>query len=347
MELLSEQQQWYRNEYLLSDGWKERAKQRRAIDGFKCAICGKKGCLSVHHILYANIGNENVETDLVTLCEECHKSLHEQIKQHKKRLQEIDQEWRDAAHEALLPVMEKYRTIAGEEYAVIASEFNGGTNPKISTLIRLIKETSGYKPGYGQVYCSGAETSSSSVAMKMYSDLRKYKKNPKKIVDNDDFLDYELESALNTIKEANYLFSDDEHWERNRKTIKVDYFKGKIDFEQAVKALVKHYICKEMNDARFYEKREVIISKAKISSAIRKVLSENQFVVQEKVIENSTNEVIRDLADRACILQKGNLFGKPRLAKFEEAFISCYGNEFYEKWWGKYQDALMEAGFYD
>ena len=99
MELLSEQQQWYRNEYLLSDEWKERAKQRRAIDGFKCAICGKKGCLSVHHISYANIGNENVETDLVTLCEECHKSLHEQIKQHKNQLQEIDKEWRDAAHD--------------------------------------------------------------------------------------------------------------------------------------------------------------------------------------------------------------------------------------------------------
>ncbi|MBQ6531367.1 MAG: HNH endonuclease [Solobacterium sp.] len=50
------------------------------IDGYKCVMCGRhiSHCrtMQVHHITYARLGNENVLTDLCTLCGSCHKKIH-------------------------------------------------------------------------------------------------------------------------------------------------------------------------------------------------------------------------------------------------------------------------------
>lgn len=62
--------------YLRSDHWVETRRKRKRIDGYKCYLCGKKKHLNVHHLRYVNIGNEDVENDLVTLCRDCHKMLH-------------------------------------------------------------------------------------------------------------------------------------------------------------------------------------------------------------------------------------------------------------------------------
>ena len=63
--------------YLKSDEWKKKRLERLKIDKFTCQICNKQsGRLDVHHTTYQNIYKENIN-DLITLCENCHKKLHE------------------------------------------------------------------------------------------------------------------------------------------------------------------------------------------------------------------------------------------------------------------------------
>ena len=66
-------------QYQQSDRWKELRAERLRIDGFRCQRCGKEKQLRVHHVHYPDdriYGTESVD-DLVTLCDSCHKKLHE------------------------------------------------------------------------------------------------------------------------------------------------------------------------------------------------------------------------------------------------------------------------------
>lgn len=67
-------------EYLASDAWKRKAEQRLEIDNYQCQSCGCYGTttnkIEVHHLSYKNIKNENVYTDLLSLCHCCHKNIH-------------------------------------------------------------------------------------------------------------------------------------------------------------------------------------------------------------------------------------------------------------------------------
>ena len=66
--------------YLQSDKWRKIAKYRMQIDGYRCCMCGCAGTtrnkLETHHLTYARLQNENVWTDVLTLCHCCHKQLH-------------------------------------------------------------------------------------------------------------------------------------------------------------------------------------------------------------------------------------------------------------------------------
>lgn len=62
--------------YLNSKEWKERRLQRLEIDGYKCACCGTDKNLNVHHLTYDMIGSEEMD-DLITMCKDCHKSIHD------------------------------------------------------------------------------------------------------------------------------------------------------------------------------------------------------------------------------------------------------------------------------
>ena len=65
-------------QYLKSFTWQEKRTERLKIDGFKCANCGSTRQLQVHHIHYPNhLGTENVYTDLITLCADCHAYIHD------------------------------------------------------------------------------------------------------------------------------------------------------------------------------------------------------------------------------------------------------------------------------
>ena len=68
------------DDYLQSEEWYSLKKQRAEIDGFKCCMCGCTGTqnnpLRCHHVTYRNLYHENVYTELMTLCQNCHQSIH-------------------------------------------------------------------------------------------------------------------------------------------------------------------------------------------------------------------------------------------------------------------------------
>lgn len=61
--------------YLESEAWTELRNRRIKKDGFKCSICGNPNNLQVHHLRYPQVlGTESI-SDLMTLCESCHKNI--------------------------------------------------------------------------------------------------------------------------------------------------------------------------------------------------------------------------------------------------------------------------------
>lgn len=67
-------------DYLKSPAWKWKKRQRYDMDFGHCQQClielspARAQC---HHIHYKNIYKEDVKEDLVTVCKECHKTIHE------------------------------------------------------------------------------------------------------------------------------------------------------------------------------------------------------------------------------------------------------------------------------
>lgn len=64
--------------YLQSPEWKAKANERRRIDRGICQMCHDPftPTTEIHHLTYRNLYHENVYTDLVTLCPECHEAVH-------------------------------------------------------------------------------------------------------------------------------------------------------------------------------------------------------------------------------------------------------------------------------
>lgn len=63
-------------EYLRSETWQKKRSQRLAMDGFKCQMCGSGKNLHVHHITYEHFSAEPIH-DLITVCDNCHRKIHE------------------------------------------------------------------------------------------------------------------------------------------------------------------------------------------------------------------------------------------------------------------------------
>jgi hypothetical protein len=84
--------------------WKARSKEIMQKDRFRCVSCSESKNLNVHHISYKKEFTfpwDYDDNELMTLCESCHKALHDQI---------------DAARIALAEHFEKglrYNTIRG------------------------------------------------------------------------------------------------------------------------------------------------------------------------------------------------------------------------------------------
>ena len=57
--------------------WFERIKRIKDRDRNQCAICGRRDVeLHVHHITPLSQGGYNTNSNLITLCEDCHRALH-------------------------------------------------------------------------------------------------------------------------------------------------------------------------------------------------------------------------------------------------------------------------------
>jgi len=62
-------------EYLASDDWRVRRKELMEEADYECSDCGEKA-KQLHHLIYDNLGSEELEVDVVPLCTECHKERH-------------------------------------------------------------------------------------------------------------------------------------------------------------------------------------------------------------------------------------------------------------------------------
>lgn len=77
--------------YIASPNWKKKREERLKLDNWECRTCGSKDNLHVHHKYpkaYKDIPDENVNYDLITLCEFCHMAIHNSLNE--RRYQDRD-----------------------------------------------------------------------------------------------------------------------------------------------------------------------------------------------------------------------------------------------------------------
>lgn len=72
------------NRYIRSNDWKKKRDERVEYDGNRCRNCGSRLYLQVHHRKYNSLGKEDVKSDLVTLCDECHDKITKNNRKNKK-----------------------------------------------------------------------------------------------------------------------------------------------------------------------------------------------------------------------------------------------------------------------
>ncbi len=78
-------------EYIRSKRWKEIRQWILIFWNHRCAICNTKDKVEVHHRTYERLGHE-LTTDLITLCDDCHK-LHHNFTGNFLRAAAEGQEW--------------------------------------------------------------------------------------------------------------------------------------------------------------------------------------------------------------------------------------------------------------
>lgn len=61
--------------YIHSSKWRRRRARALMLGGYRCAKCGTRNKLQVHHLSYAHLGNE-LDSELMVLCRGCHQKVH-------------------------------------------------------------------------------------------------------------------------------------------------------------------------------------------------------------------------------------------------------------------------------
>jgi 5-methylcytosine-specific restriction endonuclease McrA len=62
--------------YLRSLHWKQLSERIRRRDHYTCRDCGATSRLQVHHLCYRPNLEDALDSDLVTLCRDCHEKIH-------------------------------------------------------------------------------------------------------------------------------------------------------------------------------------------------------------------------------------------------------------------------------
>ena len=90
--------------------WAEKREARLKIDGRKCRTChhdGSEDRLEVHHAHYDSFRNEDVESDLITLCSRCHDAITNVFRHRKYEDRVISIDDSDLVLDLVLPKMEE------------------------------------------------------------------------------------------------------------------------------------------------------------------------------------------------------------------------------------------------
>ena len=69
-------------EYLRSSSWAEKRNEALMRDEYHCSICGNPNNLEVHHLKYPSLLGTEPVSDLMTVCESCHKKIESYKKGH-------------------------------------------------------------------------------------------------------------------------------------------------------------------------------------------------------------------------------------------------------------------------
>lgn len=62
-------------QYINGPDWQTKRLERLQHDNHRCSRCQSTETLQVHHVTYERLGRERL-TDLLTLCDPCHRSEH-------------------------------------------------------------------------------------------------------------------------------------------------------------------------------------------------------------------------------------------------------------------------------
>lgn len=91
-------------DYLASSDWKQRRARILKRDNYQCKMCGTGMNLSVHHIRYPKEFGKEPDDDLITVCDSCHKMIHDHDLKRKRNAAEerkmTDQHMRKWAEKA-------------------------------------------------------------------------------------------------------------------------------------------------------------------------------------------------------------------------------------------------------
>jgi len=66
-----------KKEDLYSKSWDDIRKIVYSRDSHRCVLCGKKGRLHAHHIIPVRVSHDNSLSNLVSVCEKCHRKLEQ------------------------------------------------------------------------------------------------------------------------------------------------------------------------------------------------------------------------------------------------------------------------------
>ena len=66
---------WYSRVYLASSFWRWRREQFLKVVGFMCERCSHRLAEHIHHLSYDNLFSEP-DSDLMALCPDCHRQMH-------------------------------------------------------------------------------------------------------------------------------------------------------------------------------------------------------------------------------------------------------------------------------